>query len=69
MPYIVYQLDATAYQGNSDSPVYSVKEGEVVWVIKKVFVSQVKGSAPSAPSDISYAISVKHANALLKKSL
>ena len=66
-PEMVYQLDATAYPGNSGSPVYSVDEGEVVGVINKVFVSQGKESALSAPSGISYAIPVKHVNALLKK--
>lgn len=66
-PEMVYQLDATAYPGNSGSPVYSVEEGEVVGVINKVFVSQGKESALSAPSGISYAIPVKHVNALLKK--
>lgn len=66
-PEMVYQLDATAYPGNSGSPVYSVEKGEVVGVINKVFVSQGKESALSSPSGISYAIPVKHVNALLKK--
>ncbi|WP_032097146.1 MULTISPECIES: S1 family peptidase [unclassified Alteromonas] len=66
-PEMVYQLDATAYPGNSGSPVYSVEKGEVVGVINKVFVSQGKESALSAPSGISYAIPVKHVNALLRK--
>ena len=66
-PELVYQLDATAYPGNSGSPVYTVEDGKVVGVINKVFVSQGKESALSAPSGISYAIPVKHVNALLKK--
>lgn len=66
-PELVYQLDATAYPGNSGSPVYHIDSGEVVGVINKVFVSQGKESALSAPSGISYAIPVKHVDALLKK--
>ena len=66
-PELVYQLDATAYPGNSGSPVYSPETGHVVGVINKVFVSQGKESALSAPSGISYAIPVKHVNTLLKK--
>lgn len=66
-PEMVYQLDATAYPGNSGSPVYSVENGEVVGVVNKVFVSRGKESALSAPSGISYAIPVRHVNALLKK--
>lgn len=66
-PELVYQLDATAYPGNSGSPVYNIDNGQVVGVINKVFVSQGKESALSSPSGISYAIPVKHVNALMKK--
>lgn len=66
-PELVYQLDATAYPGNSGSPVYDVNSGQVVGVINKVFVSQGKESALSAPSGISYAIPIRHVFALLKK--
>lgn len=66
-PELVYQLDATAYPGNSGSPVYDVNSGEVVGVINKVFVSQGKESALSAPSGISYSIPAVHIETLLKK--
>ncbi|NDW21591.1 S1 family peptidase [Alteromonas hispanica] len=66
-PELVYQLDATAYPGNSGSPVYDVGSGEVVGVINKVFVSQGKESALSAPSGISYAIPVRHVLKLMEK--
>ena len=64
-PELVYQLDATAYPGNSGSPVYALDSGKVVAVINKVFISQGKESALSSPSGISYAIPIKHARALL----
>lgn len=61
----VYQLDATGYPGNSGSPVYDVKTGAVVAVINSVFVKASKEAMLSNPSDISYAIPVKHVHQLL----
>lgn len=61
----VYQLDATAYPGNSGSPVYDVNSGEVVGVINMVFIKGSKEAALSAPSGISYAIPIHHLKALL----
>lgn len=66
-PFMVYQLDATAYPGNSGSPVYDVHTGEVVAVINKVFVAESKESVLSAPSGITYAIPVKYLRALLQE--
>ncbi|ALS99131.1 S1 family peptidase [Lacimicrobium alkaliphilum] len=66
-PFVVYQLDATAYPGNSGSPVYDVKTGEIVAIINKVFVTQSKESALSAPSGISYAIPVEYLQRLLQE--
>ncbi|WP_245921745.1 S1 family peptidase [Bowmanella denitrificans] len=67
-PFMVYQLDATAYPGNSGSPVYDVKTGEVVAIINKVFVKESKESALSAPSGITYAIPVKYLRDLLAEA-
>ncbi len=66
-PYMVYQLDATAYPGNSGSAMYSVSTGEVIGIINKVFVQGSKEAAISTPSGITYAIPVTHLRALLKK--
>lgn len=65
---LIYQLDATAYPGNSGSPLYLPESGEVIGVINKVFVSAGKESAISAPTGISYAIPVKHVHALLARA-
>jgi S1-C subfamily serine protease len=59
-PFMIYQLDATAYPGNSGSPVFDRESGDVIGVINKVFVSAGKEAALSHPSGISYAIPVKH---------
>ncbi len=66
-PFMVYQLDATAYPGNSGSAMYDTKTGEVVGVINKVFVQESKEAVISKPSGITYSIPVKYLHQLLKK--
>jgi len=66
-PYLVYQLDATAYPGNSGSALYDVNSGEVIGIINKVFVQASKEAVITKPSGITYAIPVKYLLALLKK--
>ena len=67
-PYDVFQLDATAYPGNSGSPLYHPETGEVVGVINKVFVKETKEKVLEKPSGISYAIPIRYAKALLKRA-
>lgn len=67
-PYLVYQLDATAYPGNSGSALYDADSGNVVGVINKVFVQQTKEGVITNPSGITYAIPVKHVRELLTKN-
>ncbi len=67
-PYLVYQLDATAYPGNSGSALYQANNGKVVGVINKVFVQKTKEGVISNPSGITYAIPVKHVIELLEKN-
>jgi serine protease Do len=52
----VFQLDATAFPGNSGSPLYDPTTGEVVGILNMVFVKGTKESALTQPSGISYAI-------------
>lgn len=61
----VYQLDATAYPGNSGSPVFDPESGAVLGVINMVFVKSTKENVLSDPSGISYAIPVEHLNRLV----
>jgi S1-C subfamily serine protease len=65
-PYDVFQLDATAYPGNSGSPLYIPETGEVVGVINKVFVKESKEAVLEKPSGITYAIPVRYAKELLR---
>ncbi len=64
-PFLIYQLDATAYPGNSGSPVYQINSGKVVAIINMVYVKQTKESVLSQPSGISYAIPSRYLRALL----
>lgn len=64
-PFDVYQLDAIAYPGNSGSPVYELRRGEVVAVLNSVLVKAAKESALKDPSAIAYAIPIAHLQALL----
>jgi S1-C subfamily serine protease len=57
-PFLIYQLDITAYPGNSGSPIYSSETGEVVAVLNKVFIKETKESVLEKPSGISYAIPI-----------
>ena len=61
----VYQLDATAYPGNSGSPLFDPASGEVLGVLNMVFVKSTKESVLSNPSGISYAIPARYLVALL----
>jgi S1-C subfamily serine protease len=65
-PFLIYQLDITAFPGNSGSPVYDRNTGEVIGVLNKVFVSAGKEAALSSPSGISYAVPIKQVKDLAK---
>ncbi|MEM6579617.1 MAG: serine protease [Pseudomonadota bacterium] len=64
----VFQLDATAYPGNSGSPVYDPKTGRVLGVINSVFVKESRESVLEKPSGITYAIPVNHLSDLIRRA-
>lgn len=63
----IFQLDGTAYPGNSGSPVYDPETGSVLGVINAVFVKGLKETAITAPSGITYAVPVRHVHELLQR--
>jgi S1-C subfamily serine protease len=63
----IFQLDGTAYPGNSGSPVYDASTGKVLGVINAVFVKGLKETAITAPSGITYAIPSNYVRDLLQK--
>lgn len=64
----VFQLDATAYPGNSGSPLYDPENGDVVGIVSSVFVKSSKEKALSDPSGITYAVPSDFAIRLLRKA-
>lgn len=65
-PFSIYQLDSTAYPGNSGSPLYDAATGKVVGVINAVFVKGLKENAITNPSGITYAIPVNYVHDILQ---
>jgi serine protease Do len=62
----VFQLDGTAYPGNSGSPVYEAGGGgAVVAIVNMVLVKASRESMLAQPSGIAYAIPAEHLRALL----
>jgi S1-C subfamily serine protease len=65
-PFMIFQLDGTAYPGNSGSPVYDPQTGVVYGVINMVFVKGIKENAITNPSGITYAIPGRYVRELLQ---
>ncbi len=65
--FAAFQLDATAYPGNSGSPVFELERGHVIGVINSVLVKETRESLLSHPSGITYAIPAKYLSSLLSR--
>lgn len=65
-PFSVFQLDATAYPGNSGSPLYDPETGAVIGVVNSVFVKGSKEAVLEHPSGISYAVPAVYVRRLLE---
>jgi S1-C subfamily serine protease len=65
--YMVFQLDGTAYPGNSGSPLYDPDEGIVFGIINSGFVQGSRERAISQPSGITYAIPALYIRDMLKR--
>ncbi len=63
----VYQLDGTAYPGNSGGPLFDAESGAVLGLLNMVLARSGRESLLSAPTGISYAIPVLHLRALLDR--
>ena len=65
--YNVFQLDGTAYPGNSGSPLYDPADGTVYGIINKAFVQGTRENAIGRPSGITYAIPARYIRELLQR--
>ncbi len=64
----IFQLDGTAYPGNSGGPLFDLDSGTVLGVVSMVLIKSTRESALSHPSGISYAIPAKFILTLLQKN-
>ena len=65
-PFRVFQLDATAYPGNSGSPLFDPGTGQVIGIVSSVFVKETKEKVLTDPSGITYAIPIRYARKLIE---
>ena len=63
----IYQLDGTAYPGNSGGPLLDAETGQVLGLLNMVLVKNSRENLLSQPSGISYAIPVEHLRALMER--
>lgn len=63
----VFQLDGTAYPGNSGGPLFDPDTGEVLGVVNMVFIKGTRESALTNPSGISYAIPSRYILELMRR--
>ena len=66
--YLVFQLDAIAYPGNSGSPLFDPVTGDVYGILNSVFIRETREQALKNPSGIAYAIPSVHIQELLTRA-
>ena len=64
----LFQLDATAYPGNSGSPLFDPVQGDLLGVLSMALIKGTRESALSQPSGISYAIPSRFVAELIERA-
>lgn len=67
-PFVLFQLDTTAYPGHSGSPLYDVETGDVIGIVNMGFLKGTKDAAVGQPSGISFAVPARFLQQLLRES-
>jgi S1-C subfamily serine protease len=67
-PFVLFQLDTTAYPGHSGSPLYDTETGEVIGIVNMGFLKGTKDAAVGQPSGISFAVPARFLQDLLRES-
>jgi len=66
-PFSVFQLDATAYPGNSGGPIFDPRTGLVLGIVNRAFIQKTKEKVVA--SGISYAMPIHYAKPMLDGAL
>ncbi|MGB9990252.1 S1 family peptidase [Massilia sp. SM-13] len=66
-PFSLFQLDGTAYPGNSGSPLYDPDTGTVHGVVNATALKGAKENAISQPSGITYAVPARYLRELIDR--
>jgi len=64
-PFVLFQLDATAYAGHSGSPLYDADTGEVIGIVN-MSVKAAKDAAVGQATGISFAVPVQYLQDLMR---
>ena len=67
-PFVLFQLDTTAYPGHSGSPLYDAASGEVLGIVNMGILKGTKDTAIGQPSGISFAVPARYLQELLRES-
>ena len=65
-PFMLFQLDATAYPGHSGSPLYDAETGEVIGIVNMGMLKGTKDAAVGQPSGISFAVPAQFLQEMLR---
>ena len=65
-PFVLFQLDATAYPGHSGSPLFDGDTGEIIGIVNMGFVKGTKDAAVGQPSGISFAVPIQYLHDLIR---
>ncbi len=64
-PFTIFQLDCTAFPGNSGGPLFLPETGEVIGVLNSAFIKTTKENR-QVFTGISYAIPINYVKELIK---
>ena len=67
-PFILFQLDAIVYPGQSGSPLFDAETGDVIGVVNMGLLKGRKDASLSQPSGISFAVPVQFLQELIRTS-
>jgi S1-C subfamily serine protease len=67
-PFVLFQLDNTAYPGHSGSPLFDAETGEVIGIVNMGLLKGAKDTAVGQPSGISFAVPASFLQELIRRS-